>query len=165
MIRRFKKEIDGAIYQGTTLPARKGISVGARLVKMLAPAAGGLKSAADLDGNSSGHLGAAIAALVERIEDDKVLRLILDMLEGMVRIGVVEEDGERVQLSPSDPLEFDVIYNSNYEELVKVLGYVVEVNLPGFFGKSNIGKVWERVRSQIDSQISGSESQPQPTQT
>jgi hypothetical protein len=145
LIRRFKKEIGDATYEGMTLPARKGISVGARLLKLLAPSAGGLKGVMNQDGKSQEHLVTALTALVDRIDEDAVVRLVLDMLEGMQRTGKIDEEGGRVKMTPSTPSDFDVIYNSNYEELVQALAYSVEVNLPGFFGKNNIGKVWDRV--------------------
>lgn len=171
MIRRFKKEIDGATYEGNTLPARQGLSIGARLMKLLAPSLGKLVGAdstdALLDGKNNSLISDAIAILVSKLEQTDVAQLCMDLLGQTYRTGPIDDKNPQpVQMQPGvDPKEFDIVYNSNYVELFNALVYMVEVNLPGFFDKLPIGKVWDRAKAEIDSRISGTESEQESTQS
>ena len=161
MIRSQTREIGDAKYTTTTLPARKGVQLAAKLSKLLGPTIarlGGAKSVGSLvDGESSEALASAIDALVARLDEDDVLAVILDVLSTTTRVGVVEEGGKPVSMSLSEAGNFDLVFAGNYGELMSALKFVAEVNLPSFFGSGRIGKVWGGILDKADRLASQSE--------
>jgi hypothetical protein len=133
MIDTKKKTIDGAEYSVTQFPARRGLALKIKLVKLIGPAlaeaAGGLDlkegvnlQEAEID---TGFMGKAVEKLVEGM-DDSTGDLILDLLS------MTRKNGQELKEAV-----FDTEFAGDYLTLYKVLGFVIQVN--GFFGKGGIG--------------------------
>ncbi len=133
MIETKKKTIDGDEYSVTQFPARRGLSLKIRLVKILGPALAEAASGLDLkDGGNlqdteldSGFLAKAVSKLVEGL-DSSTGDLILEMLSQTRKNG--HELTEAV---------FDLEFAGNYMTLYKLLAFVIQAN--GFFPGGGIG--------------------------
>ena len=134
MIETKKKTIDGAEYGVTQFPARRGLALKLKLIKLIGPALA--EAAGALSGNSGTgsfqdtemdpwFIGKAVSSLVEGLGEDTG-ELILDLLS-MTRKNGKELTGE----------VFDQEFAGDYLTLYKVLAFVIQVN--GFFGKGGIG--------------------------
>jgi len=151
-------------YRCTTLPARKGLRLGTRIVRIVAPSLGilageGQQSVATLlTGKGSGIIGQAIEALVSRLDEDGVLDLVKDLLECTVRFGP-DETGKPQQENLEDGDVFDEVYAGNYEEMLEALRFAFEVNLPVFFGKGRIGQAFKKALATADTLLSSQESE------
>lgn len=143
------KTIDGREFYVSTFPARKSISILSRLINLLGPGvAEGLKALAGKEGAATldidldyGVAGSLIQELVARLDEDKVLRLILDMLE-VGAVQMIVKDGEKVrkvEFGPQSLEQFDSEFAGALATVGKLVGFIVEVNYKDFFGKSGIG--------------------------
>lgn len=156
-IQTHTKEIDGRECYVNTFPARKSISMLSRLLALLGPgAAEGLKALAGKDGSAILEsdlnyevAGSLIQQLVMRLDDDKVLRLILDMLElGQVQI-ITREDGKvsKIEFGTTGSLDkFDAEFAGEVATVAKLVGFILQVNYKDFFGKSGIGGLLGAIR-------------------
>ncbi len=141
MIETKKKTIDGAEYSVTQFPARRGLGLKLRLIKLIGPAlaeaAGALNPANGTNSLMDSEIdpwiiGRAVSSLVEGLDNDTG-ELILDLL-AMTRKNGRELSGE----------VFDLEFAGDYLTLYKVLGFVIQVN--GFFGKGGIGTLTAAVQ-------------------
>lgn len=114
MLETRERTIDGFAYKVTQLTARTGNKVGMRLTKTLAGAAG----AKDVES----ALGGIIAKLSE--ED---LEFICDTLARQTQVQL--EPGKWPMLSDV----FDIHFAGRYLEMLKWLGFALEVNFGAFF--------------------------------
>lgn len=136
-----EKTINESIYTVTPFPARLGLKLKMRLIKLLGPSIAKAVTALDLNEGGSvleseldGDLiGQAIASLTENLGDDTV-DLMLDLLKSTRKNGV--ELNEQV---------FNLEFAGDYVTLYKVLYFVVEVNYGVFFGKGGIGELAEKM--------------------
>jgi hypothetical protein len=154
MLRSEEREINGAVYEATTLPARIAIQLGTKLVKAFGPSLGELMSSLDVkDGKPVGlkddALSGAVAALVSQIDKISVSELMLEILQSTVRID--PESRKRQEVGKAET--FDLVYSANFGELLGALRLALEVSLGDFFGSVGItdllGKAWETAGQQM----------------
>ena len=134
-IQTVTKKIDDITVIISSFPAREGLQIQTRLVKLVAPSLCSLMDAVDSkDGKVSlqtdinmSLIKGAIEELVKRLDEDEVLSLILALFR------YVKVDGKEL-----DETAFDLAFASSYFTLYKVIWEVILVNR--FFGKDGIGK-------------------------
>jgi len=125
----------------TTFPAREGLRVKTKLVKLAAPSIFSLMGAVDTSSaaakdptkDSIGSrdvdmsvVGDSIQGLMDRLGEEEIIKLIFEMLR------YTKLDGKDI-----DEELFDVEFAGEYVLLYKILQFVIEVN--HFFGKTGIG--------------------------
>ena len=139
MIKTEEKKIDDMEVAVTQFPARFGFKMQARLLKVFGPVIGkmlggaDLKKGADADVNLD-KLSEAIELLFKSMDEDRAMKLIMDLLQSTRINGQEVNDGS-----------FDSIFPGKYSTLFKIVGYVLEVNYGSFFGESSIGKMVKSV--------------------
>lgn len=133
LLRTEEKEIDGIKLACTAFPCLVGLGVKARLIKLLAPALG--KALKGIDGDPTdimkadidmGVIGEAITMLGEKLADESVTKLIMDLLS------TTTIDGQQ-----STEAVFNFTFSQKYTSLYKALIFVIDTNR--FFGERNIG--------------------------
>lgn len=108
-------------------PASEGEKLKFKLIAMLGPAIGNLKSLninnkeAD-QSNAVEAFGNALSALFEKNSPDQVFTFLQNLVINISR------DGERIT-----PANFDTIYTDNTVEFYKACALVLEVNFANFF--------------------------------
>ena len=120
---KFDKTIDTGKYITITFPAREGGKLFIRLTKTFGP----LFSSIKMDDVMSSEIN--LAMFIEKLDDDGVIGLIMDLLRYTKRNGtdITEE-------------VFDEDFSGKYEELLSVVLWIIQVN--NFFGKGDrIGKL------------------------
>lgn len=117
-----KKTVDGIEYITIQFPARQGLAIKGRLIKIIGPALGGLSISSVTQSNID------FAAVIEKLDPEAFIKLTLDLLAYTKRAG-----------KSIDEASFDVDFAGDYLHLYKVLGHVIQAN--GFFGKGDIGKM------------------------
>lgn len=133
MIETRDKVINKVNYSVTQFPARTGLRIKTKLLKLLAPSVLSLVGSSEnvLDTKlDSAVLGKAVQALSERLDEDVVLNLISELLLSTKRDGKDITEGV-----------FNLAYAGNYGELFKALLFVLEVNYGAFFREMGIGKL------------------------
>lgn len=141
MVETTRRQLSGHAYEVTEFPARQGLRLQARLLRIVGPSIAALGAEAlqgaqpsdvgsllDVD-ISSEALTRAVGELVARLDEQRVERLILDLL------GQTTRDGRPV----GEETEFDAAYTGNYGELLRAIGLVLEVNFGSFFGARPTG--------------------------
>jgi hypothetical protein len=115
-------------------PATEGLRVFARLLQLIGPAAGqalaalkGGRGLMDAEVNSDA-LGAAVAALAARLDEDTVIGLVQRLLKE------VRKDGREVL-----PV-FDIEFMGQYGKLVQVLRLVLEHNFRDFWNAAALAQ-------------------------
>lgn len=141
MLSSKEQVINGATYNVVVFPARMGLGLKTRLIKLLAPSA--FTAAGSINKNSGASLldaefnsemmGKAVQALVDRLDQASVLSLVFDLLK------TTRRDGK--EIVAGDGALFDDIYAANYGELYKVILFVLEVNYGSFFRELGIGSL------------------------
>jgi hypothetical protein len=153
MLRTDSRTINGARYQSTTLPARKAVRLGTRVLALVLPAFGevgqafeGLTTLADIGSKlGSGFLGKAAMALATQLHREDVVDLILEILKDTVRIDPEKKERQQVADGPV----FDAVYAGNLGELVGAVRFALEVNVGDFLAASGIGGVLQRARAMV----------------
>jgi hypothetical protein len=131
MIESKEKVIEGAKYYVSQFPARRALKLKTRLVKLLAPS---LFTMAGKGGNildaelGSDSIGKAVNMLVERLDENDLENLIMELL------CMTRREGKEIT-----PQYFDMVYAGNFQELYEALYFVLEVNFGSFFTKIGIG--------------------------
>ena len=137
MIKTEETTIDGVKVTVTQFPARLGLKIKVKLMKLAAPAiataTGALKGGLDAEIDSV-VLGAAVKELVSNLDQDVIVDFIITELLQSTRLNDKELTEE----------VFDMEFSGNYSLLYKVIGYVLKVNYSDFFGKSGIGLLASR---------------------
>lgn len=122
-----KLKVGEKTYVIRVIPAGKGMKIGLRLVKMVAPFLGGtmdeLSSESDLFGEVKTFTELA-NKLVEVLNEDQLDEIIQASLNGAVII----EDGKL----PRD-LDFDKDFMANYGELIEVMAFALNENFSSIF--------------------------------
>jgi len=119
-------EVDGARYRTTKYPATKGLKILTRLSQVAGEPMAMLMSE-DLDKDvSPSFVGAAVRALVEKLDEDLVEMLVKDILSGTDII-----DGSKTR--PVLPC-FDEEFAGRFGHLFKVLKEIVGFQYGDFFG-------------------------------
>lgn len=159
-------EVGKIRYRITQHPARRGIKLGTTMTRLAGPSVaklfgdGAVKMESLVAGKANDAIGGALTALLERIDEDGVVELFLEMVSETVRFAK-DTGGEVQQYDLSDVEVFDDVFSANYGELFSLLKEVVKVNLASFFVDGRIGKVWANALKTADLLISGGASKPQ----
>lgn len=135
MIETKEKYISGVKYTSTQFPARRALKLKTKLIKILAPSVftgiGAASSQSILDVSlDSPLLGKAVEMLVNRLDEDTMVNLVMEMLSSTRREGKELSD-----------THFDMVYAGNFAELYKALYFVLEVNFGSFFQEMGIGNL------------------------
>jgi hypothetical protein len=151
MLRTDSRTINGVRYESTTLPARKCVRLGSRVLALVLPAFGelgdgleGVPTLADVGAKlGSGFIGKAASALVTQLHREDIVELILSILADTTRIDPDKKERQAV----SDGAVFDAVYAGNLGELVGAVRFALEVNLGDFFAASGIGGLLRRAET------------------
>ena len=111
--------INDSKYEVTQFTARRALRLQARLLRVAGPAVGKVANARGLD--ESLDLGAIVSELVDRLDEKEVESLVMDLLSCTRRDGI-ELTAEA----------FDLAFAGNLFEVVKVIGFVLQVNYGDF---------------------------------
>jgi len=113
-------KINGVNYTITTLGARQGIKRGTEILQMMAPILGAIM---DDDTNATfadSTLFTEIAIhLATRIDSDKILEIVDELLSGLYR--------------GSQSINYDEEFSARLEDLVQVIEFALRENFGGFF--------------------------------
>lgn len=116
------RQIGGKEWTITLLPATKGLDVGRRLLRLVGPSIGQALGGAGRPGSlldvDSAALGNAVSDLALRIGEPEAAALVKEL----VTTGVFC-DGKEVRADL-----FDLLFAGDYETLLRVAAFVVEVN-------------------------------------
>lgn len=138
MVETKDKEIDGHKYTVTQFPAREGLKIKSKLVKvitpLLIPFLGGAKnlisskfSEVDIDPSLLTH---TVQLLLNHLSEDEVSNFVMRLLQ------CTRVDGKEITAEL-----FDMEFAGEYITLYKVLYFVIEVN--NFFGNAGTGGIME----------------------
>jgi hypothetical protein len=149
MLKTERRTINEVAYETTTLPARKAVRLGTRVLALVLPAFGELGDGVeDLQSLSklaeakmqAGFIGRAAGALVTQLHREDVVELILGILASTTRIDPDRNERQAV----GEGAIFDDVYAGNLGELVGAVRFALEVNLGNFFAASGIGGILQR---------------------
>jgi hypothetical protein len=130
-IEQKEKIINGVTYVTSTLPARKGLKLFQRLMKILGPGMAALVETLDLNADKKESvldkdikgdvIGFAVKELLNQMDKENIEELILALFEST--------------LVNNEPInaKFDNYFSNNYGELSKALFFVIEANFASFF--------------------------------
>ena len=122
------KTIGGYTYQVTQLGAKQGVSVAARLARILSPVIGGV------EGKPSGAaLGSGLKAALAGL-DEKDLIALSDAFAALTEVTGGEFESRTPKLAPM----FDEHFAGHYGDLVNWLLFCVEVNFASFLDEVGI---------------------------
>jgi len=118
-------DINGHDYACTQFPARKGVALQARMLKLC-----GSGIASLLSGGMSAEVNftPVIAAITEKLDENDVVKFIEDIL------ACTRRDGAELT-----PTAIDSVFVGEYLDLFKAVKFVLEVNFASFF--AGIGAV------------------------
>lgn len=119
------REIDGRTFTVTQFPARQGLKMKARLVRLVGPVLDALPSKAQVASDFS--------KIAQHINPDELVSFAVDML--------AYTKMDKKELSEA---VIDSEFAGEYVTLYKLLGFVIDAN--GFFGKGGIGSLLQRAR-------------------
>lgn len=142
-LRTESKTIEGKKFIVAVFPGLQGLRIKGRLVKLIGPALGGVAAGltivkgktvmeSDVKISKPEAIGKAIMGLTDRLDDESVIQLIMDL------VAFTQIDGR-----PIDEAVFNLEFAGNYMVLYQVLFFVIETNR--FFGKGNIGNMLGRL--------------------
>lgn len=151
MLESKEREINGAKYTSTTHPARPAIALGTDILQFIGPALSTLGGAIKIeDGKIVDVKGdviqLAVQALIAQMNSDKVVSLILRILECTTRVDPVAK--KRQEVSKGEV--FDVVYAGNLGELVGALRFALEVSIGRFFDGSRISGLFAKALAMAD---------------
>lgn len=126
MIETFQKEIDGATYQITQLPARRALKLQAKLIKLFGGVIGNfcLGNGKDTDEK----IVNAIQSLSYTIDENNFDSLCMEILQGVRKNGV--------ELTPAT---IDLEFAGDMAGIYKLIFEVLKVNFENFFTMLGIG--------------------------
>jgi hypothetical protein len=134
-LRPVEKKIGANIYKTSPLPARRGLRVGMKIARIIAPAFAALAGASSGVGNILDRkiepvaLGKAVDLLFEHLDDRDFDALLNDILAS-----TFVNDREVLKV-------FDMHFANNYGELRELIIWVVAENFGSFFGQGGIGSL------------------------
>ncbi len=142
MIETKTKQIDERSVSVTQFPARKGLKIKLRLLKMVAPglasATGILQGGLEVDFDSK-VLAYAVGQLVDSMGNDATVDFIVKELMQGTRL-----DDKEI----TDSL-FDMEFAGDYGLLYKIIAFILEVNYGSFFENLNIGSLTSKFSSVV----------------
>lgn len=125
-IQTIERNINGAVYSCTQLPARRALKLKAKLVKAIGPTVAQLFGSVS-EGNND-HVIKAIQILSQTLNENEFEALVVELLQ------CVRKDG--MELVPSI---IDIEFAGDFDSLYKVLWFVLETNFSSFFTMLGIG--------------------------
>ncbi|CDZ81863.1 hypothetical protein BN1013_02399 [Candidatus Rubidus massiliensis] len=138
MIETREKQIHGAVYSVTQLPARRALRLKAKLLRLFGPALAQLFLPGGSDASISGlpfsksEAVKAVESLMAQLDDRTFENLVLELCQG------VRKDG--MELTDS---VIDIEFAGDLGTLMQVLWFVIDCNFGSFFGESGIGSLFE----------------------
>lgn len=138
MIETREKQIHGAVYTVTQLPARRALRLKAKLLRLFGPALAQLFLPGGSDPSISGlpfsksEAVKAVESLMAQLDDRTFENLVLELCQG------VRKDG--MELTDS---VIDIEFAGDLGTLMQVLWFVIDCNFGSFFGESGIGSLFE----------------------
>lgn len=136
-IQTVEKNINGAVYSCTQLPARRALKLKAKLVKAIGPTVAQLFGSSKDDG-SSDHVVKAIQILSQTLNENEFEGLVVELLQ------CVRKDG--IELVPAI---IDMEFAGDFDSLYKVLWFVLETNFSSFFSMLGIGNVYPEPKQNL----------------
>lgn len=137
MIQTKEKQIQGAIYSVTQLPARRALRLKAKLLRLFGPALAQLLLPGSAQENMTGlpftktEAVKAVESLIAQLDDKTFEGLVLELCQG------VRKDG--MELTES---VIDIEFAGDLGTLMQVLWFVIDCNFGSFFGESGIGRLF-----------------------
>lgn len=125
-IQTLEKEINGAIYSCTQLPARRALKLKAKLIKLLGPMVAQIFSGGAQEGNA--NIVKAVEALALNLDETVYESLVVEILQG------VRKNGMELQ-----PAIIDLEFAGDFGTLYSVLWFALETNFSSFFSLLGIG--------------------------
>lgn len=140
MIQTKEKQIKGAVYSVTQLPARRALRLKAKLLRLFGPALAQLflpgSNAESMSGLpfSKAEAVRAVESLMSQLDDKTFESLVLELCQG------VRKDG--MELTDS---VIDIEFAGDLGTLMQVLWFVIDCNFGSFFVESGIGNLFGNV--------------------
>jgi hypothetical protein len=137
MIETREKQIHGAVYSVTQLPARRALRLKSKLMRLFGPALAQLLLPG---GNSENITGLpfskqeavkAVESLIQQLDDKTFENLVIELCQGVRKEGM--------ELTES---VIDVEFAGDLGTLMQVLWFVIDCNFGSFFGESGIGSLF-----------------------
>ncbi len=139
------RDIDGVKYTVTQFTATKSIRLMKRIVSLVGEPLFLFASGGSEEVEAEG-VRSAVATLVQRLDEEDIVELILDMLEG-----VIAADGAEVAK------DFDLRFAGKLGHMVNLLAFALEVQYRDFF---DVARSAAKARTSSESGPSSSESGP-----
>jgi len=137
----FEKKINGRSCTVNQFPAFRGWRIFTKLSRYILPslasAAGSVKNWENLEIEGDA-LASAVRTLFTELDADKSEELLRELLE------LTWVEGKEV--IP----QFDILFQGEYGFLVKLIGFVVEVNYKSFLGENGFGILKEKMNIQTE---------------
>jgi len=136
MIQTKEKNIEGATYMVTQLPARRALKLKARLIKLFGPVFAQMyltTSAEKSEDQQKQDMVRAVQILASTIDENVFENLVLEIVNGVRKNGV--------ELTPS---VVDIEFAGDIGTLYQVVWFVLEVNFSNFFSMFGIGNQSEQ---------------------
>jgi hypothetical protein len=137
MIQTKEKQIKGAVYSVTQLPARRALRLKAKLLRLFGPALVQLFLPGGTNESMSGlpfsktEAVLAVESLMAQLDDKTFENLVMELCQG------VRKDG--MELTES---VIDIEFAGDLGTLMQVLWFVIDCNFGSFFGESGIGRLF-----------------------
>ena len=134
------KEIKGKSYSVAPFMAVEGLRLKAYLIKLLGPALGELMTMTDVKGIDSeitgDGIGRVIEKLTETLDEDSFIALIRRLMQNVI-CNWTDENGTKKAIAFSSDFNtaMNAVFVGELFSIYPVLGFVLEVNYPDFFGK------------------------------
>jgi hypothetical protein len=130
MIETREKNIDGAVYTVTQLPARRAIRLKARLIKLFGPVAATFFIASEgiSEDQKKLDLVKCVESLGNHIDENALESVIIELLIGVRK--------NNIELTPAI---IDMEFAGDMATLYQVVWFVIEVNFSNFFLMFGIG--------------------------
>lgn len=148
MIETRTKDINGATYSVTQLPARRALKLQCKLMRIFGPPLAQLFLSTDSKASDQVVIndtdGSAIALPFTKDEAVKSLALIMAQLDDKTFESLVLELLQGVRKSGVELTEpvIDLEFAGDLATLIKVLWFVLEVNYDNFFGDRGFGSLF-----------------------
>jgi hypothetical protein len=141
MFKEVKKTIDGIEFGVTPFPAIEALRLQATLSKLIGPSLGAaLGSLSKSKGKevdiNGGMLGSSIQFLFEQLTEETFVALIKRILKNVTCLYASEEGSSPIIHDFGDKFDerMTIVFQCKLLTMYKVVGFVLEVNYPDFFG-------------------------------
>lgn len=124
-------EIGGKTFAVPQMGARRGITLQAKLIRVIGPAISSLAvsgSGASLD---VAFIGAALSAIGDKLSDADFTALMRDIMYG------VKVNGVSLDYDGSGDNSFDAVFMAKYADLIALIKFIV-VDVNHFFGAGSV---------------------------